>query len=621
MLVVMVVMAVVAMAQNPNKISYQAVVRDGQNRLVTNSDVTVQVKIGTYVDTFNVTTNANGLVSLQIPSDAKQTVFNAIDWTSTNTITTTVTIVSTSEAMTSTVPVSAVPYSLYANTVNPAVFDVIYDKIQADSVVLQDSILATATAIRGEMSAMQNALQHNIDTTSSQIRHDMNTMTSDLQDNIDSTSVNVRKALVDTAANIRSAVNTNAANIATNKQAIIDSAHNIRTEMAAMTSDLQSNIDTTSARVRAALVDTAGNIRIDVNAKFAALATVATTGSYTDLNNIPVGLVDSNFVRGQISDTADVLRGEIAAAQVQADWNEDVATSKAYIKNKPTLMDSLAVIRTVKDTADAIRSAIPEVAEGKYSLVNPLTKKVVSTINVNYTDSMGIVLPGNPLHLKFRKNGTELVDYNAFGTWMVQDVDMTDTSYVIDLSETITTQAIVNYINNAQATATVNDVDSIYNALTASGNEDVYNALLRKAQEIAMNHRREAIEVGINYFKNISKDDIRYVLDNITGSDISRFIDSLHHTVTATDLNNIMSAISSNISTEQIGYFVKAVADNISAAQVVAIVNAVSENITAAQVNVLIDAFNSAAAANPTGSAAQLKARLRDYIQSIIDNQ
>ena len=123
MLVVMVVMAVVAMAQTPNKISYQAVIRDGQNRLVTSSPVTVQVQIGTYSETFNVTTNANGLVSLQIPTDpANQAAFDGINWASTNTITTTVTVGS-EPAMTNTVPVTAVPYALYANNVNPSVID------------------------------------------------------------------------------------------------------------------------------------------------------------------------------------------------------------------------------------------------------------------------------------------------------------------------------------------------------------------------------------------------------------------------------------------------------------------------------------------------------------------
>ncbi|MBR4535850.1 MAG: hypothetical protein IKO62_04255, partial [Bacteroidales bacterium] len=120
MLVVMVVLSVVAMAQSTNKISYQAVVRDGQNRLVTNSAVTVQVTIGTYEETFNVTTNANGMVSLLIP-DAKQTEFNAIDWSTVTTITTKITV--GSDELTNTVPLTAVPYALYASNVDPTILD------------------------------------------------------------------------------------------------------------------------------------------------------------------------------------------------------------------------------------------------------------------------------------------------------------------------------------------------------------------------------------------------------------------------------------------------------------------------------------------------------------------
>ena len=61
-------------AQSPEKMSYQAVVRDGSNNLVTSSAVGMQISIlqgspsGTavYVETQSPTTNANGLVSIEI---------------------------------------------------------------------------------------------------------------------------------------------------------------------------------------------------------------------------------------------------------------------------------------------------------------------------------------------------------------------------------------------------------------------------------------------------------------------------------------------------------------------------------------------------------------------------
>ena len=63
-----------ASAQSPDKISYQAVVRDGSNDLVTNSAVGMKISIlqgsasgnAVYEETQTPTTNGNGLVSLKI---------------------------------------------------------------------------------------------------------------------------------------------------------------------------------------------------------------------------------------------------------------------------------------------------------------------------------------------------------------------------------------------------------------------------------------------------------------------------------------------------------------------------------------------------------------------------
>ena len=78
-----------AMAQTPDLMSYQAVVRDASNMLVTNQNVGVQVSIlessasGTavYVETHSVTTNANGLATLQIGGGVVVSgLFEDIEW-------------------------------------------------------------------------------------------------------------------------------------------------------------------------------------------------------------------------------------------------------------------------------------------------------------------------------------------------------------------------------------------------------------------------------------------------------------------------------------------------------------------------------------------------------------
>ena len=112
-------------AQSPEKMSYQAVVRDGSNNLVASSAVGMQISIlqgsptGTavYVETQTPTSNANGLVSIEIGGGTVVSgTFSTIDWANgpyyVKTETdpnggTTYTITGTSQLL-------SVPYALYA---------------------------------------------------------------------------------------------------------------------------------------------------------------------------------------------------------------------------------------------------------------------------------------------------------------------------------------------------------------------------------------------------------------------------------------------------------------------------------------------------------------------------
>ncbi|MCJ8292411.1 MAG: DUF1566 domain-containing protein [Crocinitomicaceae bacterium] len=114
-----------AFAQAPGKMSYQAVVRDAVNVLVTSQLVGMRISIldgfasEVYIETQLATTNINGLVSLEIGSGTVvYGVFDTINWsagtyflkTETDpTGGTTYTITGTSQLM-------SVPYALHANT-------------------------------------------------------------------------------------------------------------------------------------------------------------------------------------------------------------------------------------------------------------------------------------------------------------------------------------------------------------------------------------------------------------------------------------------------------------------------------------------------------------------------
>lgn len=121
------VMATSVFAQAPNKMSYQAIIRDGSNNLVSSTPVGIQISIlqnsasGTavYVETQTPTSNVNGLVSIEIGTGTVVSGnFTTIDWANgpyfiksetDPTGGTNYTISGTSQLL-------SVPYALYAET-------------------------------------------------------------------------------------------------------------------------------------------------------------------------------------------------------------------------------------------------------------------------------------------------------------------------------------------------------------------------------------------------------------------------------------------------------------------------------------------------------------------------
>jgi len=81
------VLSIHLFAQSPEKMSYQAVVRNADDNLITNTQVNMQISIlqgagGTavYVETQEPTTNANGLISIEIGNGTSSDDFSSIDW-------------------------------------------------------------------------------------------------------------------------------------------------------------------------------------------------------------------------------------------------------------------------------------------------------------------------------------------------------------------------------------------------------------------------------------------------------------------------------------------------------------------------------------------------------------
>ena len=119
------------MAQAPEKFSYQAVVRDASNQLINSHAVGVRVSVlqgaatgnPVYVETHTVTTNANGLMTLEIGAGSvQQGSFTDIDWANGPYFLKTETDPNggTNYSVTSTQQLLSVPYALYAKEASNA---------------------------------------------------------------------------------------------------------------------------------------------------------------------------------------------------------------------------------------------------------------------------------------------------------------------------------------------------------------------------------------------------------------------------------------------------------------------------------------------------------------------
>jgi len=143
-----------AFAQSPEKMSYQAVIRNSSDALVTNTQIGIQISIlqgsisGTavYVEKQIPTTNANGLVSIEIGGGTVVSgTFSTIDWANGTYFIKTETDPAggTSYSITGTSQLLSVPFALHAKTAetisgNITETDPVYSGSQAANITTTD---------------------------------------------------------------------------------------------------------------------------------------------------------------------------------------------------------------------------------------------------------------------------------------------------------------------------------------------------------------------------------------------------------------------------------------------------------------------------------------------------
>jgi hypothetical protein len=282
-------------AQSPEKMSYQAVIRDASNNLVINSNIGMQISIlqgsasGTavYVETQTPTTNANGLVSIEIGAGTVVSGnFATIDWANGLYFIKTKTDPSggTTYTITGTSQLLSVPYALHAKTAEN-----ITGTITETDPIYTGSQAAKITA--GDITKLSNL-------------SGTNTGDQDLTGLATTTSVTTGLATkVDKEAG---------KGLSTNDYTTVE-----KTKLAAITGTNTGDQDLTGL----------------------ATTTSVTTGLATKVDKeAGKGLSTNDYTTDEKTKLAGIATG--AEVNVQADWNQATNTADDYIKNKPTILNS-----------------------------------------------------------------------------------------------------------------------------------------------------------------------------------------------------------------------------------------------------------------------------------------
>ena len=340
--------AMTMFAQN-DKISYQAVVRDTENKLVANKSVEVTVNIynGTattaaYTETQTVTTNLNGLISLQIGPDGTNAGWNSIQWNKAR-IETTVKLNGT-QLGTLAMPLTAVPYALYAKEISPDAVMItnIYNKMSADST-------AIANKLRSD--------------------------SADLSDKMRADSLLLHGALIDSAGNIRTA--------------LTDSVRNIDSRMTEMSTNLHNEITTLDNKVTTRMNTISDSVKTTLDS----VTTVSTTlhneitAVSTDMQTNYAKLAGANTFTGNntFSGNNNNFTGTITAGTVNAS-SVTVTCGNSNLDICTMYNELTQLIAGMQNTIDSLKDVITELLP---SLSLKGTKDTVftngNTVDVTYT--------------------------------------------------------------------------------------------------------------------------------------------------------------------------------------------------------------------------------------------
>ena len=315
LLIAMMLCCVMTMFAQNDKISYQAVVRDTENKLVPNKSVEVTVHIyngnattAAYTETKTVITNLNGLISLQIGPDGTNADWNSIQWSNAR-IETTVKLDGT-ELGTLEMPLTAVPYAMNAKYVD-----------NIDPMAITSQLHDTANNVRNEMSDAVNSLETDI---------------SNLSSSVDTAKANIRNEMSDAVNSLGTDINNLSSSVDTAKANIRNEMSDIVNSLGTDINNLSSSVDTAKANIRNEMSDAVNSLETDISNLSSSVDT-AKANIRGEIGNAvsSVGVRIDSLVFS--NDTAQTnIRGEIATLSNEVATNYATKTELSDLSQQLT---------------------------------------------------------------------------------------------------------------------------------------------------------------------------------------------------------------------------------------------------------------------------------------------
>lgn len=527
-LIAVLFLAMVAAFGQNNKLSYQAVVRNSANELVANENITVVISIlnGTtadapvaYSEQHTVTTNQNGLMSLLIGDGTNQTgSFADVQWDNAS-VKSEITLPDGN--VTSIVPMTAVPYALYAANANAGI-------TAKDLENFIDTVtLPTALSVYGHVQTMNNDIKTGLKAWVTQVvknnpTYAMDVLTHYIKNLTPAQVSEIFGAYDDmTSAQAKEDLLNGLAQIIKDNPAIaydvID--HYIDNVTLAQALDVYSHVQTMNDTVKRGLKMWVAQVAknnpeyvMDIAKHYVTYANQSVVDELVaadDDNALGYAfdkLAPNSIVPQMIHDSlANIQFPE----QVQADWNETDNTSKAFIQNKPTIGNG--EVRFYQDHTNAPQAVVPaDNPDNPNTPDNPNNDPILSdfpnaeflgafTLNDEYGAT--IVLPSSdptPVEVRLMQGDSVL------GTILTLDTADKDIE-IPGLS--LTAKDLENFID----TVTLPTALSVYGHVQGM-NSQIKEGLKLFVAQTVKNNPTYAMDVLTHYIQNLTVDQVGQVV-------------------------------------------------------------------------------------------------------------